>query len=143
MFLSLFLFLEQLDCHFIRTHTLIETCALQPADDDDEDEECDYRSRPPPPIPTSRPSSASATRTRETGREIGFGSSPRPFDDNLKSPVSSTVGRGRNASNRPDDLILNEDGAESPDNGNGNGNGTPKAPDATARYQKARYDDYL
>ena len=45
--------------------------------------------------------------------------------------------RGRSFSSKPDDLSLNDEGAESPDHGNGNG--TPKAPDATARYQKARF----
>ena len=43
--------------------------------------------------------------------------------------------RGRSFSSKPDDLSLNDEGAESPDHGNG----TPKAPDATARYQKARF----
>mmetsp|Transcript_10202 Transcript_10202/g.9891 ORF Transcript_10202/g.9891 Transcript_10202/m.9891 type:complete len:354 (+) Transcript_10202:138-1199(+) len=90
-------------------------------DRDDGDEGTKYRSRPPPPAPSARPTSATSRR------EVGFSSLPSHSheNDNMRSPIGQMRGRMNEAH---DDTEV----------GGSPGGDTPKAPDATARYQKAR-----
>jgi hypothetical protein len=116
--------------------------------DDDED---DFRSRPPPPVPSSRPISAVSSR-----KDTGYSPSSKPqinsTNDTRFSPrgsssrASGSVKSGNYQNSPSEGGGERERGERERDRGErGVRSDSPgdddnlKTPDATARYQKARY----
>ena len=104
-------------------------------DDDDEiDDEDNYRSRPPPPVPTSRQSSSHSTLKKDTGFSSSSMSKLNTGNDS-DSRYATSSARGPYSRDADDGFRSSATGGgmDSP------GEDNQKTPDATARYQKARY----
>jgi hypothetical protein len=116
-----------------------------------EDDEDDFRSRPPPPVPSSRPISAVSSR-----KDTGYSPSSKPqinsTNDTRFSPrgsssrASGSVKSGNYQNSPSEGGGERERGERERDRGErGVRSDSPgdddnlKTPDATARYQKARY----